>query len=42
MTQAKCLGKLKAERGYSNGTGIEVIQEILSLISLRGSVYKDI
>ena len=40
VTQAKGLGKLKSEHGYSNGTGIEVIQEILSLISLRGSVYQ--
>lgn len=31
-----------SKHGYSNGTGIEVIQEILSLISLRGSVYQDI
>lgn len=42
VAQAKCPGKLKSEHGYSNGTGIEVIQEILSLISLRDSVYHNV
>lgn len=41
VTEAKCLDKLKSERRYSNGTGMEVIEEILRLISLRGSDYQD-
>lgn len=40
VPEAKYLGKLKSEHRYSNGTDMEVIGEILSLISLRGSDYQ--